>query len=47
MKSKNNKTKTLDQFKDKHYGKIGTAKRDELDSGYEDFKIESKKIVRK
>jgi ribosome-binding protein aMBF1 (putative translation factor) len=30
---------TLDQFKDKHYGKRGTAKRDELESGYENFKI--------
>ena len=39
MKTKNNNTKTLDQFKDKHYGKIGTAKRDELESGYENFKI--------
>jgi ribosome-binding protein aMBF1 (putative translation factor) len=39
MKMKNNNIKTLDQFKDKHYGKIGTAKRDELDAGYESFKI--------
>ncbi len=39
MKTKNNNTKTLDQFKDKHYGKIGTEKRDELESGYENFKI--------
>lgn len=30
MKAKNN-IKTLDQFKTKHYGKIGTEKRDELD----------------
>jgi DNA-binding XRE family transcriptional regulator len=30
---------TLDQFKDKHYGKRGTKKRDELESGYENFKI--------
>ena len=30
---------TLDQFKDKHYGKPGTKKRDELDAGYENFKI--------
>lgn len=30
---------TLDQFKDKHYGKRGTVKRDELESGYENFKI--------
>ncbi|NEW78213.1 MAG: helix-turn-helix transcriptional regulator [Gelidibacter sp.] len=39
MKTKNNNIKTLDQFKDKHYGNIGTAKRDELDSSYENFKI--------
>lgn len=39
MKTKNNNIKTLDQFKDKHYGKIGTVKRNELDSGYENFKI--------
>lgn len=37
-KAKNN-TLTLDQFKDKHYGKVGTKKRDALDEGYENFKI--------
>jgi ribosome-binding protein aMBF1 (putative translation factor) len=37
-KIKNN-TITLDQFKDKHYGKVGTKKRDALDEGYENFKI--------
>ncbi|WP_317127240.1 helix-turn-helix domain-containing protein [Botryobacter ruber] len=30
---------TLDQFKEKHYGKVGTKKRDELEEGYENFKI--------
>jgi DNA-binding XRE family transcriptional regulator len=30
---------TLEQFKEKHYGKRGTAKREELETGYEDFKI--------
>lgn len=30
---------TLKQFKDKHYGKPGTIKRDELEAGYENFKI--------
>ncbi|MFA5297748.1 MAG: helix-turn-helix transcriptional regulator [Lutibacter sp.] len=39
MKTKNNNIKTLDQFKDKHYGNIGSAKRDKLDSGYKNFKI--------
>ena len=37
-KTKNN-TSTLDQFKDKHYGKVGTKKRDTLEEGYESFKI--------
>ena len=39
MKTKENNIMTLEQFKDKHYGKRGTAKRDELDAGYENFKI--------
>ncbi len=38
MKAKSS-LQTLDQFKDKHYGKVGTAMRDELDSAYENFKI--------
>ncbi|MFD2907230.1 helix-turn-helix domain-containing protein [Flavobacterium ardleyense] len=39
MKAKDNNAKTLDQFKEKHYGKIGTQKREDLDAGYENFKI--------
>ena len=39
MKAKNNNIRTLDQFKNQHYWKTGTAKRDELDAGYENFKI--------
>lgn len=39
MKTKKSKVITLDQFKDKHYGKKGTAKRDKLEEGYENFKI--------
>lgn len=39
MSKKENNTMTLDQFKDEHYGKVGTEKRDELDAGYENFKI--------
>jgi DNA-binding XRE family transcriptional regulator len=39
MKAKKSNITTLDQFKDKHYGKRGTAKREELESGYENFKI--------
>jgi ribosome-binding protein aMBF1 (putative translation factor) len=39
MKTKKSNVMTLDQFKDKHYGKQGTKKRDELEAGYENFKI--------
>lgn len=39
MKTKKSNILTLEQFKDKHYGKRGTAKRDQLESGYENFKI--------
>ena len=39
MKTKQNNTLTLDQFKDKNYGERGTVKRDELEAGYENFKI--------
>ena len=39
MKTKKNNSKTLSQFKDYHYGKRVTAKRDKLESGYETFKI--------
>ena len=38
MKTKNN-ILTLDQFKDKHFGAIGTEERDNLESRYEAFKI--------
>jgi ribosome-binding protein aMBF1 (putative translation factor) len=36
---KNNNVKTLSEFKDKHYGKVGTVERDQLDAGYEQFKL--------
>jgi len=39
MKMKRNNVMTLDQFKDKHYGKTGTSKRDQLEAGYQNFKI--------
>ncbi len=39
MKTKKNNTVTLEQFKDKNYGKRGTEKRDQLEAGYENFKI--------
>lgn len=37
MKTKN--LTSLEEFKEEHYGKIGTPKRDELEAGYENFKI--------
>lgn len=37
MKAKNRMT--LNDFKDKHYGVKGTIKRDELEEGYENFKL--------
>ena len=36
---KKSKTKTLGQFKEEHYGKRGSSKRDILEEGYEVFKI--------
>ena len=36
---KKDKILTLEQFKDKHYGKRGTKKREKLEEGYENFKI--------
>jgi len=30
---------TLDEFKDKHYGEMGTKRREELESGYRNFKL--------
>ena len=37
MKNKN--IKTLSEIKDQHFGKVGTPTRDELDNGFEDFRI--------
>jgi ribosome-binding protein aMBF1 (putative translation factor) len=39
MKAAESDRMTLDQFKDKHYGKRGTKKREELEEGLENFKI--------
>lgn len=36
---KKNRTMTLDQFKEKHYGKRGNAKREKLEKGYQEFKL--------
>jgi len=39
MKEKKNNLMSLEQFKNKHYGKPGTKKREELEEGYEEFKL--------
>ncbi len=39
MKENNKNLMTLEEFKEKNYGKRGTKKRDELEAGYEAFKI--------
>jgi DNA-binding XRE family transcriptional regulator len=39
MKTKNKNLTTLAEFKEKNYGKRGTKKRDELEAGYESFKM--------
>lgn len=40
MKVSNNKRiMTLEEFKEKNYGKPGTKDREELEAGYENFKI--------
>ena len=39
MKMKKSNIMTLEEFKDKHYGKKGTKSRDDLDNGYENFKL--------
>ena len=39
MKERKNNLMSLEQFKDKHYSKPGTKKRQELEEGYEEFKL--------
>ena len=39
MKAKNKDIMTLEEFKEINYGKRGTKKREELEIGYENFKI--------
>lgn len=39
MKTKNKNLMTLEEFKENNYGKPGTKALDELDTGYEAFKI--------
>ena len=35
----NKNIKTLSEFKDEHYGKIGSVKRDKLEKGFKSFKL--------
>jgi len=39
MKAKKSTILSLEGFKEKHYGKKGSVKRDQLEAGFEDFKI--------
>lgn len=39
MKAKTKNLMTLEEFKEKNYGKRGTKERDEPEAGYEAFKI--------
>lgn len=39
MKTSNENLMTLEDFKVKNYGKRGTKKREELEAGYDNFKI--------
>ena len=39
MRAKNKNLMTLEEFKVKNYGKHGTKERDELEGGYDAFKI--------
>ena len=39
MKTKNKNLTTLEAFKEKNYGKLGTKQRDELEAGYKNFKL--------
>lgn len=41
MKAKNKNLTTLEEFKEINFGKRGSRERDELELGYEDFKIGS------
>jgi len=39
MKTANKNLTTLDEFKEKNFGKRGTKERDELENGYENFRM--------
>lgn len=38
--TKNKNIVTLEEFKENNYGKLGAKEREELESGYKNFKIE-------
>jgi hypothetical protein len=40
MKKINKNLTTLDEFKEKNFGKPGTKARDELEAGYQNFKVD-------
>ncbi len=46
MSTKKNNLTTLNEFKDKHYGPRGTAKRDALEAGYESFKNANAEVAK-
>jgi DNA-binding XRE family transcriptional regulator len=39
MKRKNKNVGTLEELKEQHFGKRGTPKRDDLEEGYQNFKL--------
>ena len=39
MKTVNKNLTTLDEFKNKNFGTVGTKEREELEAGYDNFKI--------
>jgi len=39
MKKKESNLKTLEQLKEEHFGERGTIAREELEKGYQDFKL--------
>ena len=42
MKKETIKVTTIEQFKEKLFGKRGTKKREDLEAGYEKFRAEAK-----
>lgn len=44
MKAEHKDLMTLGEFKERNYGKRGTQERDELEAGYENFKVCAQKM---